>query len=310
MKSSPNLFKAITVLFNKVNFHHQEDFESLFDTFKSSVNQTVIKNTSTFTLHPKNKHIEKKLNSFISNEINLNYFEDLIVFGSAADGTFLNNWSDYDILVILKNEHISKQRTEINKINNWLGSHNHHGVNPILIEMLSQWCQNWMPLQIFQNGYSYNNANYKCKYYNKPNDYKHVLDYWNTYLTNASLSGLFDHHPLDGKYLTNNPKEINDRPYQLKYFLSVIFLLPCFLYNYYGYFHTKDICLHHISKSAILSDRSKTFLNYCSRLRQTWKENNGALMMGIDSDFTRKIFLSGKNYCDEINAYIKANPQL
>jgi len=90
----------------------------------------------------------------------------------------------------------------------------------------------------------------------------------------------------------------------------VIFLLPCFLYNYYGYFYTKDICIGRISESEILSDQSKRFLNHCSRLRQTWDENNGALIMEIDSDFSKNIFLNGKSYCDEINEYIKANSQL
>ena len=136
------------------------------------------------------------------------------------------------------------------------------------------------------------------------------MDYWKIYMTNACASGFFDHHSLGDEYLTNNPLDINHRPYQLKYFLSVIFLLPCFLYNYYGYFYTKDICIGRISESEILSDQSKIFLNYCSRLRQTWAENNGALIMEIDSDFSRNIFLSGKSYCNEINEYIKSNSQL
>ncbi|MCL0100121.1 nucleotidyltransferase domain-containing protein, partial [Dehalococcoidia bacterium] len=230
------------------------------------------------------------IDDFIRGGEALERFDDIIVFGSAGDGTFIPGWSDYDVLVVLKNDGILAQAEEIKKINEWLSHSNHHGVDVVFHQMFARWCQNWLPLHVLSSGYGYAGKTYECAYYNDPVEYRTRLQYWAQYFDAAVATGTLSHHSRDGHYLTDNPSDISNRAYQFKYFLSVVFLLPCLFFNSKGFFYTKGVCLREIRNEDTLSPETLDFLDECSSIRKCWLEDDGRLKTQLDANFVPSMF--------------------
>ena len=302
------LYKSLGVLFNKSRFEHTEDLELMVHLLRDYASMNSWRGQHPYLLATASAGVEEHLDSFIRGHVDVDAFDNVIVFGSAADGTFSPGWSDYDILVVLKDGDVAKQRDEISKINDWVAQYNHHGVSVVLREMLTQWCQTWIPLHVLANGYSYIKQSYDCLYYNDRPAYKDLLCYWAGYFEEAAASGIFRHHIHDGKYLTNNPSELLDRLYQFKYFLSVVFLLPCFFYNSQGAFWTKGVCISRIRDDRILSPESQAFLDQCSTIRRKWGGLGAVLSRDISVDFVQNMFHHAHRLCMEISKRAYAVP--
>jgi predicted nucleotidyltransferase len=303
-----NLYKALGVLFNRAQFEHQEDLELMVQLLKDYALLQEDREKHPYSLVTKSTAVEKTLDDFIQGHVDVTAFDNIIVFGSAADGTFIPSWSDYDILTILKDDDLAKQHEEIKKINDWLKKYNHHGVSVVFKEMMTRWCQNWMPLHILTEGYGYTGKSYDCLYYNDTSAYTDLLNYWCGYFKNAEETGAFQHHIRDGKYLTNIPSELLSRLYQFKYFLGVIFLLPCFLYNSQGKFWNKGICITQIHDELHLSKQSQWFLDQCCTIREAWGSIDRTLSKDDASDFAQKMFHYAHRLCTEISQIANIAP--
>ena len=83
----------------------------------------------------------------------------------------------------------------------------------------------------------------------------------------ASIKKTLYHHPLEGVYLEEN--YANDKAmYQLKYFLSVVMLLPVLWLNLKGDYCTKPESFKKIEKH--FSENDLELLKRATNIRQSW----------------------------------------
>jgi hypothetical protein len=164
------------------------------------------------------------------------YFVDVILYGSCATCEIIPNWSDVDVFAILKQKSFENLGNFIN-LRNFLISiedelykfdpFQHHGIQFVAEADLRFYPEYFLPLETLKHGKSLIEAgkvdfSIRHSFTEKENRFYGIVNLFKQ----SAKTGILKHHARKGVYLEENFKNREDNFYQLKYFISVILLLP------------------------------------------------------------------------------------
>lgn len=183
------------------------------------------------------KHIPVKNISRIFQK-NSRYFKDAIMLGSVATGEVIPNWSDLDMLVIVKKSALENSNNFIQLRKSLFLAEKelykfdpfqHHGIQFIFEDDLGFYPEYFMPLEVLKYGKSLIKKG-KTDFYirNSKDEQKRRFYSLLKLFEESSKTGIFRHHARNGVYLKNNFLNKKDNFYQLKYFISVVLMLPSY----------------------------------------------------------------------------------
>lgn len=210
-----------------------------------------------------------------------NFISHALVHGSLADLNYIEGWSDIDTLIVLKKdsvdsgEKIYKLRAIFNELNELLLEIDplaHHGFT-LLTEMdLKHFNQSLMPLSALKHTKSLLNNDqitFRSKFNHESSE--STLKEMLCTFSNFNKTGIFKHHPLDGKYLDKDLMDKNQGMYQLKYLISATLLIPSIYHASNGNpVYKGDSFLPFINKFKMESQIIELF----SSIRSNWKRSD------------------------------------
>jgi hypothetical protein len=142
----------------------------------------------------------------------------------------------------------------------------------------------------------------------KRESYQEQVDRFNSVyktLERAFGSGTLQHHAYEGVYMMDNFRNYKNSMYQMKYFMSVICLLPSYFMNIRGEYLTKPESIEACRK--VISKENFEIVDVSSRLRSSWKINS-SLSNEIPDSAMKTIgenyFLRGYNLIKEMKSVL------
>ena len=220
--------------------------------------------------------------------------------GSLSTLDFIQGWSDFDSIVIIKDETLKDPvkmkrlravSLHVDRIIKKIDNHQHHGIHFIAEKDLLMYPDLYLPHNLFKCGTSLMG---KSKILGKLRDSKkEQADRFNSiYATfkNAYGGGALQHHAIDGVYLMNNFRNHSNGMYQLKYFLSVIVILPSYFMNITGVNLSKSDSI--VACRKIISENNFEIIDKATAIRNMW--NTHPVVSNSIPDSVREIL--GKNY--------------
>ena len=164
------------------------------------------------------------------------YFVNIIVQGSVADSTVIKNWSDIDILAVVK-EKVFENIDDFINLRKFLisvedqlykfDSFQHHGIQFISEADLKFYPESFLPLEALRYGKSLiktGSLNFSIRDSSLEKE-KYFYSAAKLF-QEADKKGFLFHHPRNGIFLKNDFGNKNDNFYQLKYFISLVLLVP------------------------------------------------------------------------------------
>lgn len=156
--------------------------------------------------------------------------------GSAFDGTALRNWSDVDVVAIVKDEVfadgarlkklrecILRAEEEILKIDPW----QHHGIQAMTELDLEFYPESWLPAVVWNEGRVLVGAReIELKLRDCAPDLAGRWWSWQKLFARAVIDGCLDHHCKGGVCLQSEWRNADVAFYQFKYFVSVVLMMP------------------------------------------------------------------------------------
>lgn len=265
------------------------------------------------------------------------YINKIIIHGSYADDSYIYGWSDLDVIIVLNKNTFNNS----NLVNDLKYFHNlesslykldplqHHGIQYITEFDLLYYPDIYYPSNLLKDTKLLYTANDNYINIIKRNSHAEQLQYFYDIvkLFNSTYkSGIFKHHDKNGIYLTNNFKEKDDCMYQLKYYLSVVMLLPVLWLNLGRIYCSKKdsfkIC------KLYLSSKAWNIIDIASNVRKIWfgiPDNNiipnyvkniipdnifelGCILVNeMKSRLEKESFKYVKNYYDNIISFCNEN---
>lgn len=161
---------------------------------------------------------------------------DAVVFSSAATFEVIPHWSDLDVLVIVRDEvftapqRLAFLRSELLKLEECLYEFDqwqHHGLQFITEADLHFYPESFLPLTALKEAASLIEARTLSLAVreSRTEQLNYFLNVVRT-LVAAEAEEVLRHHSKDGVFLLNNYANRDNAFYQLKYFISVVLLLP------------------------------------------------------------------------------------
>jgi len=176
----------------------------------------------------------KSLKSYINKELN-DYLIDFLIHGSISTADYSIGWSDFDTFVILKSHTFENHKTLIEFRRKIIKAHDfllkidplqHHGYIFCTEYGLDQYFSHFLPKTVIEKSKSLmKNNDIKIQSYRDQNSSIAAFSSKNDLLKSAFDRKTLSHHKYQNEYLHEDFKNINTM-YQLKYFLSLIMLLP------------------------------------------------------------------------------------
>tara|TARA_Y100000034_G_scaffold20628_1_gene23599 strand:- start:1587 stop:2468 length:882 start_codon:yes stop_codon:yes gene_type:complete len=218
-------------------------------------------------------------------ESNCRYIDDVILHGSVATLDYIANWSDLDLMVVLKEEALETEqayataRHEIRSINSCttrFDKTQHHGAHVLIDKDFEMYPNVFLPCELWKDAKSLL-ADKEYHFWNVPSceqERNRLLNIHETF-SKASKSKFLHHHPFWSEYLEDDFKNAHNGMYQMKYFLSVIMLLPSLFMNLQEVYCRKkdsfELCREYISsKNYEIIDRAsqiRSTFAYSTRLQ-------------------------------------------
>ncbi len=238
------------------------------------------------------------------------YFVDVIIYGSIADNTVVKNWSDVDIFAIVK-EKVFENTDSFLTLRIFLTSiedelykfdfFQHHGIQFINEADLRFYPEYFLPLEVLRFGKSLINKN-KIEFFirdsipEKENRFYKIADL----LNQSSKTGILKHHARNGVYLEENFKNKEDNFYQLKYFISLILLLPGLFVELVDKPIYKKNSFEKI-KSHFDDKKNLEIINKCEKIRYLFKD-----LEVVDNTIPDKVVeILGNGYFKRANILMK-----
>ena len=176
----------------------------------------------------------KSLKSYINKELKDN-LKDFLIHGSISSADYSIGWSDFDTFVILNSQtfedpkSLTVFREKIIEAYNFLLNIDplqHHGFIFCTEKGLDQYYSNFLPEQVLKWSKSLiRNSQLNIKSYRDKSTSIAAFSSKNDLLKSAFKDKALFHHKYNNEYLLEDFKNINTM-YQLKYFLSLLMLLP------------------------------------------------------------------------------------
>lgn len=165
-------------------------------------------------------------------------FIDVVLHGSAATNEIVSNWSDIDIIAIVRQGVVNETPAFLTaraclrqaekmlyKFDPW----QHHGIQVITEADLRFYPEFFLPLVVLRHGVSLIRRRPRQLTFfirDSSNESRERFKQTVQLLHTANRHGELRHHGKGGVYLKENFKNANQTFYQFKYFTSVILLLP------------------------------------------------------------------------------------
>jgi len=211
----------------------------------------------------------------------------VILQGSMADLGYVKGWSDVDIIYVLKTEsvkYLGKYRDLFVKLEEFLykiDSHQHHGIQYITEKDLEYYPDVFFPSNLYKYSkiivgpYNHENNKYTKSGYlslnvrpSQINKDAHFISIYKR-IKSAYDTDILKHHSKNSVYLDSN--YTNEQcMYQLKYYLSLIMLLPTLWLNLAGIHCTKKESFTYAK--VFLSEENWSFIEDSSTVRKEWEE--------------------------------------
>ncbi len=204
-------------------------------------------------------------------------FAHFLIHGSTADLQISEGWSDFDSIAVVKDKPRNRKEVcdlldacidldaEMRKIDML----QHHGIHYIHEKELKSYPQLYLPYQLLSDAKCLLGTNRLIIRPINSRDqeiarFKSIVKSFK----DASFTGFYDHHPLNGVYLEENFQNIHTM-YQLKYYLSVIMLLPTLWLNLNDVYCKKEDSFDIIDN--YFSESDLEILLRASKIREDWK---------------------------------------
>jgi hypothetical protein len=205
-----------------------------------------------------------------------NYIYDIIIHGSYGDDTYIKNWSDLDILIILKDDVLENHKLMNQFKKRIILNHNklykifplqHHPFQFITKHFLELYDDSIMPLSAFKKSKSLFNKVINFKYTVNNLNKKKLIERFK-YIQDSQNTMIYKHHCKDKKCLDLSFKKKN-RLYQLFAYINYILLIPSLFLAY-----KKKSCHKSQSFTKIknyLNESDLKIIEKISRIRANWK---------------------------------------
>jgi len=242
-------------------------------------------------------------------ECDTNYIKDVIVHGSIATLDYVENWSDLDLMVILDEQALKTEydyrsaKYEIENINDSIlrfDKHQHHGAHVLIDKDLEMYPSVFLPIELWKDTKSLLRSG-EYNFWSVPScdlERKRLLSIQETFIS-AQKTGILHHHPAWEEYLQENFKNVNTM-YQMKYFLSVVMLLPSLFMNLNDVYCEKkdsfELCRKHISPE------NYKIIDIASHVRSSFESKEASLINEIP-DWVQQLL--GKGYFKRAAALTK-----
>tara|TARA_B100000686_G_C16784864_1_gene974530 strand:- start:849 stop:1862 length:1014 start_codon:yes stop_codon:yes gene_type:complete len=241
---------------------------------------------------------------------------DFILHGSLATLDFKKGWSDFDSIAIIKNSSLNSVSKmlkirdtffEIDRMLRQIDAHQHHGVHFITEKDLLMYPDLYMPHKLLSRSVSLSNGSF-ISLHSRQSRQEQILRFISIYNTfeSAAREGVLYHHAYDGEYLLQKFKNHKNAMYQLKYFLSVIVILPSYFSNILGHVFSKsesiEFCRQHVSKANFKIIDSAS---YARSTWTTWPVKNNIIPETIISTIGENYLIDGYNLIREMRHCLK-----
>ena len=172
----------------------------------------------------------KKIINLIKNENLLNYFDHFIVQGSIASYDFIKNWSDFDTLVVIKNDVLKDEkklirlRIKLKKIYKQIvkfSKFQHHGFIIYTNLDLKNYLSGYLPPEALKFNFTLINRKFiefKIPKKKVLNISKKILNEKKNFYEKFLKNKYYNHHVI-GKKIPKIPFKIND-PYMFELFYN------------------------------------------------------------------------------------------
>lgn len=211
---------------------------------------------------------------------NADLFKHFLIHGSVSDMSWVNGWSDFDAMAVIRHTALlekNRQRLlsvsyKLDALMRTVDPLQHHGIHFIHEFELNNFPNLYLPKNILSKA--------KCLLGSANIG---VISSWQSgllettrfnailhTLESASSSGILKHHAKNGQYLLedfHNEKAL----YQLKYFLCIIMLLPCYWANLRGVYLDKPEAYQLLYSE--IKDFDFEILKAATKIRKEWDIN-------------------------------------
>lgn len=190
-------------------------------------------------------------------------FVDVVLHGSAATNELIVNWSDVDIIAILRSSVLTNTTAflaarnclcQAEKVIYQFDPWQHHGIQVITEADMRFYPEYFMPLTVLERGASllhHRSSRLGFSLRNSVIESRERFKKTVRLLQVAGRSGELHHHGRKGVYLKENFKNSEKTFYQFKYFVSIILLLP-------------SLFLEVIEEPILKKDSFSRITRYCS----------------------------------------------
>ena len=231
--------------------------------------------------HYKDDKYKKKL-VHINTQINnlKKYLKDFLIHGSFATLDYSRGWSDLDTLLIIKNDtmlspkkliELRKQTLILEKNLYEIDKLQHHGFIYCTESDFKFYQSFLIPIESIILSKSLFKTSIDTIYYFRDKTYwKKKFNDIHKLLEVSYKTKVFKHHGIKNRYLLENFKDKNTM-YQLKYFLSLLMILPCYYLECIGEPTYKKYSYNKVKKY-FLDDWS--IIEKATKIRSLWSKKN------------------------------------
>lgn len=175
--------------------------------------------------------------------------QDVILHGSLSTLDYVEGWSDVDAIMIVRNSTLGDP-TKMRRLRRFmreLGVYmrkidplQHHGIMAVTEHDLRMYPDMFLPHQLFENTKTLL-GHLELELHVRDSGADQRVRFNAIYETfrSASETGTLKHHPYAGVFLKEDFTNASNAMYQMKYFLSVLLLLPSLYMNLKGVYCTK-----------------------------------------------------------------------
>ena len=252
------------------------------------------------------------------------YFENFIIQGSYGDLSVIDGWSDLDAIAVVDVEKFKGRSWDFISTCKSLDRHfrkidpyQHHGIQYIEKRELLNYPNLYYPINLYSDAKSIlSNDEVIYSSCNSQNLERLRLESILNMLMSSAESGVMKHHGKQGKYLLENFKDMHTM-YQMKYFLSIIMLIPTLWLNCKGVYCRKKDSFDLIKDYFLEEDLE--IISKASQIRSGWKMQDDKsikrnlipdhVVKNLGSDYLKRGGRVAKLFSREINSRLPSSYQ-
>ncbi len=256
-----------------------------------------------------------KIAEIIRDEVS-DYILDFILHGSLSTHDFIPGWSDFDSMVIIKNETLGdsfrmmRLRSiffDIDSVIKEIDNHQHHGIHFITEKDLLMYPSLFLPPDIFKDSVSLSEGG-SLTLFNRDSRDEEIKRFNSIYSTfkKAYSGGVLMHHEYNGEYLMRGFMNYQNAMYQLKYFLSVVTILPSYFMNILGKYPRKGQSIEDCR--SIMKGSNFEIIDKATLVRSKWNQFpvvSNEIPIDVMNILGENYFSDGYNLIKEMKKFLE-----